>query len=80
MSATHTPGQVVLTEDQSALGVLYALLTDAAAAFPQTLAKVDLPTDLQKFRKVYPDVLPVFEAARVAGGEAMQRACRRTRS
>ena len=72
MSITEKPGQVALASDQSALRVLHALLTDAVAAFPQTMAKVDVPTDAQTFRKTYADVLPVFEAARAAGDEGLQ--------
>ena len=66
MSNDQAVGQVLLADNQSASGVLHTLLTDALAAFPSAFAAVNLPADPHRFRKVYPDVLPQFEAARHA--------------
>jgi len=61
--------QVALAKNQSALKVLHALLVDAVGAFPGALSSVALPSTLDTFRKRYPEVLPRFEAARLASPE-----------
>jgi len=69
MSNDQALGQVQLAEDSSASVVLHTLLTDAVTSFPDAFRTVGLPADPDVFRKVYPDVLPRFEAARQASAE-----------
>jgi hypothetical protein len=69
MSHTRAAGQVVLAHDHSALRVLHALLAGAVAAFPAVLGTVRLPATPEVFRRVYPTLLPQFEAARLASQE-----------
>ena len=69
MPNPQSTGEVLLAEEQSALTVLHALLTDAETRFPDALADARLPPDQAGFRKHYPDALPRFEAARLASGE-----------
>ena len=69
MSNDQADGQVLLAENRSASEVLHTLLAEAAAAFPDPFRTVSLPTDPDIFRTVYPDVLPRFEAARLASAE-----------
>ncbi len=69
MSKPQSNGEVLLAEDHSALTVLHALLADAAAAFPEALGAVGLPADPRAFRSVYPETLPLFEAARLASAQ-----------
>ena len=69
MSKPQPRGQVLLAEDHSALAVLHGLLTDAAATFPEAFADVELPATPEMFRAAYPEVLPGFEAARLASAQ-----------
>ncbi|MFP6836786.1 MAG: hypothetical protein VB948_11860 [Pseudomonadales bacterium] len=69
MANPDSGGSVLLAGHHSALEVLHALLADATAAFPNTLGAAGLPATLEAFRSVYADVLPRFEAARLAGQE-----------
>lgn len=64
--APPSTGQVLLADDLSALQVLHAVLADAVAAFPGAFGAVGLPATAEAFRSVYPDVLPRFEASRLA--------------
>ncbi|MEQ8859185.1 MAG: hypothetical protein RIC56_11085 [Pseudomonadales bacterium] len=68
MSAASKTGSVQLA-DQSASTILHRTLAEAVAAFPAALAKASLPEDPQIFRQRYVDVLPRFEAARLASSE-----------
>ncbi len=65
-------GQVLLAEDLSASELMHRLLTDAASAFPEALGAARLPADPGEFRNVYPDILPGFEAARLASAQSHQ--------
>ncbi|MDH3641610.1 MAG: hypothetical protein OES38_05910 [Gammaproteobacteria bacterium] len=62
-------GAVLLAEQQPASAVLHAVLADTAAAFPLVFNGIELPVDAKAFRNTYPDVLPRFEATRLASGE-----------
>ena len=62
----------MLAERRSALEVLHALLADAAASFPEALAAAEPPAEARVFRRTYPDVLPSFEAARLASRERVE--------
>ena len=62
-------GEVLLAEQRSASTVLQAVLADGIAAFPEALAAVSLPEDPKAFRKAYPELLPDYEAARLASPE-----------
>jgi hypothetical protein len=57
---------VRLAGELSALQVLHIVLADAVAAFPNELRPVGMPENLGTFRNRYPDILPLFEASRVA--------------
>lgn len=59
-------GSVQIVERQSASSVLYEVLAETIFAFPQELAGTQLPNTLQRFRKTYPDWLPLYEAVRLA--------------
>ena len=62
-------GQVVLKGGKSASALLYEVLVDTLAVFPTSFAKLELPLDTDSFRKKYAEILPQFEAARIAGVE-----------
>lgn len=51
---------------------LHALLLETAEAFPQDLARAELPRAAAAFRKGYADALTRFEAARVASGARVE--------
>ncbi|MCZ6710695.1 MAG: hypothetical protein O7B25_10055 [Gammaproteobacteria bacterium] len=72
MANPKSGGSVLLAEHHSALKVLHTLLADATAAFPNALGAAELPATPQAFRSIYPDVLPRFEAARLASQERYQ--------
>lgn len=55
-----------MADDLSALQVLHAVLTDTVTAFPDAFGSVRLPAGAEAFRGVYPDLLPRFEASRLA--------------
>ena len=57
---------VVLPDGCAASALLLDCLTKASNAFPDTFAAIAMPTAGAAFRKVYPEVLPAFEAARLA--------------
>lgn len=57
-------GQVTIGGDESATARLYGALVAAREQFPDELGEVELPDSAERFKKVYPDVLPEFEAAR----------------
>lgn len=63
------PGRVLLAEQRAASAVLHEILADAITTFPAALGAVELPADPKAFRKTYPEVLPRFEAARLASPE-----------
>jgi len=60
-------GKVVLAGRESASGVFHAVLLEALEAYPESLSRVGLPEQAGVFKKRYGEVLPRFEAARVAG-------------
>ncbi|XOV82766.1 MAG: hypothetical protein ACFHXK_18140 [bacterium] len=64
------PGEVLLAGNDSALVILHAVVRDAAAAFPDVFEAADIPAEPEVFRRRYPDVLPAFEAARLASSKA----------
>jgi len=66
MSNDQADGQVLLAGNRSASAILHTLLTDAIATFPETFTSLTFPADAAKFRKDYPEVLPLFEATRQA--------------
>lgn len=66
MSESPPDGEVVLSEGRSALAALHAALVAAATAFPAALGDVGIPASARELRRVYPDLLPRFEAARLA--------------
>jgi hypothetical protein len=66
MTAT---GQVVLAGGKNASALLHEVLVDVLAAFPETFANVEIPSDVNRFRKNYAGFLPSFEAARVVSSE-----------
>lgn len=66
MTDRQSAGEISLADGQSALAVLDGLLRAAADAHPQTFGGIGLPETLDALRKAYPDVLPRFEAARLA--------------
>lgn len=66
MANIETDGEVLLAENHSALEVLHALLKEVTDAFPDALSGAGLPTNTKTFRRTYPEVLPLFEAARLA--------------
>ena len=57
---------VLLAEHHGALQVLHTVLAGATAAFPDALGTAGLPVTAEAFRGVYSEVLPQFEAARLA--------------
>lgn len=57
---------VQLKANQSAAGMLHALLRDAIDHYPDVFAATPLSEDLNAFRKHYVDFLPRFEVARIA--------------
>ncbi len=69
MSDRPSGGQVALAQDHSALEILHRLLLDAVTTFPEPFTKLQLPEDAKIFRKQYPEILPRFEAARLASVE-----------
>ena len=69
MSDMESQGRVQLAEQRPASAVLHAVLADAVASHPQALEAVRLPADARALRNTYPDVLPRFEAARLASSE-----------
>ena len=72
MSNSQSQGQVVLAEDNSALVVLHKLLIGAATTYPEAFVAVGLPADPKTFRRDYPEVLPQFEAARLASANSQE--------
>jgi hypothetical protein len=66
MPDPESRGNVVLADQQAASSVLHDVLASAVAAFPDTLGAARLPSDPRAFRQAYADVLPRFEAARLA--------------
>lgn len=66
MSNPEPTGSVLLAEQRAASNVLHDVLANAAAAYPEDLAAVGLPVDPRAFRGAYANVLPRFEAARLA--------------
>lgn len=74
--ASDSRGQVLLAQGESALAVLHGVLADAAGAFAPAFAAVSMPAHAEAFRRVYPDLLPQFEAARLASPQRHQIANR----
>jgi hypothetical protein len=62
-------GSVVLPEGRSASALLHEILLAVARAQPERFAEAALPEDPVRFRDAYADVMPRFEAARVAAPE-----------
>lgn len=84
MPTPQPDSQVLLADNYSALMVLYAVLKDAAQAFPDAFSGtlpevapvvVGLSSGPDEFRDGYPDILPRFEAARLASPQRHQIAC-----
>ena len=71
MNARSDDG-VVLPEGRAASALLLDCLGEAATAFPGTFAAIDVPTSGSVFRKAYPEVLPAFEAARLASPDRVE--------
>ena len=59
-------GGVVLAGSHSASSALHAVLAETEAAFPSALLDAGLPENHEVFRRTYPEVLPRYEAARLA--------------
>jgi hypothetical protein len=59
-------GSIKIADEKSASALLYDVLGDTIAAFPEELGESDLPPTPGSFRKAYPDWLPQFEALRLA--------------
>jgi hypothetical protein len=66
------PGSIELAGQQSAATLLYEMLAEAMAMFPETFADVPLAGDVTTFRSTYPIVLPQFEAARLASPQRVE--------
>jgi hypothetical protein len=71
MSGSQPDGQVLLAEQRAASEVLHEVLADTAAAFPDALGPVAFPADPKVFRATYPELMPRFEAARLASGDRL---------
>ena len=69
-------GSVVLREARSASALLHHALLEAVRACPERFAEVDLPPAPGPFRDAFPELLPRFEAARIAAPERAQLARR----
>ncbi len=69
MAASPAPGSVVLADRQTASQTLHGVLAEAASAFPEALAPARLPESPPAFQRSYPEILPRFEAARLASAE-----------
>ena len=69
MTSPDAAGSVQLADSTSASAVLHAVLAEAVAAFPAALASAGLPTRAERFRANYRELLPRFEAARLASPE-----------
>lgn len=73
-------GGVVLPEGHSASALLHAALLDVVRAYPGVFAAAAFPEAPSDFRKHYADVMPRFEAARVAAPERAELALRLARA
>ncbi len=64
--------EVVFADDAPASQVLHGILTNAARAFPGAFEDVALEASADRFRREYAEVVPRFEAARVASANGTE--------
>ncbi|HEY5678533.1 MAG TPA: hypothetical protein VIS55_00540 [Pseudomonadales bacterium] len=74
MQSAQPDGQVLVADARAASEVLHEVLADTAAAFPGALGPMGFPADPKAFRSTYPEVMPRFEAARLASGDRLAMA------
>ncbi len=74
MTKSQPQGNVVLADQQAASAVLYSVLAEVTAAAPDTFSAFELPRSARSFRKDYGEVLPRFEALRLASLERVDLA------
>lgn len=60
----------MLADGRSALTILHEIVLDAVTAFPEVFSSSGIPSNTDVFRKNYPDILPGFEAHRLASPQA----------
>ena len=72
MAEVTQPGEVLLAGNLSALTILHDIVRDAVSSFPEVFAAAGVPSEIEAFRKTYPDVLPRFEAQRLASSQASE--------
>ena len=80
MADINKPGEILLAKNLSALAILHEVVCDAVTAFPDVLDAAGVPSALEVFRKSYADVLPRFEAQRLASPQASAIAVHMVRS
>ncbi len=72
---SETPGgSVVLAGGRSASEILYGALDDAVRTCATPSKSFSLPNKGQVFKRAYPDILPVFEAARLGSTQRLEMA------
>ncbi len=68
-TSVHSHGSVLLAEDKSASTVLHEVLQVPLALHGADFADAQLPTHINQFRKAYAQLLPQYEAARLASAQ-----------
>ena len=72
MSEVRKTGEIMLANNLSALTILHELVLDAVNTFPEVFDSAGVPSKTEAFRKNYADILPGFEARRLASPEASE--------
>ena len=72
MPDTTSASGVLLAENQSAMQLLHAALRAGASSAPEVFDTVDVPASSKTFRNGYRDLLPRFEAARLASDQRLE--------
>jgi len=70
VSENNKTGEIVLANNLSALTILHEIVLDAVTAFPDVFDSAYVPSNTEAFRKNYADLLPGFEAHRLASSRA----------
>jgi hypothetical protein len=66
---TRVAGQIQLAGQQSAAAAMYEILVECISVFPEPFRHLSLPTDPNQFRRGYAEMLPLFEASRLASNQ-----------
>lgn len=70
MAEINNAGEILLAGNLSALTILHEIVGDAVTSFPEVFDGAGVPSGTDAFRKSYADVLPRFEAHRLASSQA----------